>query len=550
MTTSPANHAAMQTQSQAEAPRWYLYLATFVAGLTTLGVEMATSRLIGAVLGTSDLVWAAVIALVLVYLTAGYFLGGRLADRRPSQADFFRLMAWAALTAGLLPVLARPLMLQMAAAFALADLNLLVLGAVGLTVAILFAVPVTLLGCVSPYVIRLAVSDVETAGATAGRLYALSTAGSILGTFAPALVMIPAVGTAWTFAILAGGLMTVALLGLVRVQPRRAWRLGWMPVVLLVALVLVIRGPVKPAPAGTRLLYEAETQYNYVQVVEVEPGVIVSRQQPGTRLLLLNEGQGVHSVYHPDILQTQATWDMFLAAPYFNPPPYGPDAVDHIAIIGLAAGTIAHQYTEVYGPLAIDGIEIDPGIVEAGRRYFGMTMPNLNVIVDDGRYGLSRLGGGYDLIAIDAYRVPYIPWHLTTVEFFEEVRDHLAPDGVVMINVGRAASDRRLVDAMTATLLAVFPSVHAIDVPYSFNTMLVGTRLESDPGNLTANLGLLPADVHPLLRDTLALAAQAIVAIQPSAIVFTDDQAPVETLINTMIFEFVTGQGNLEQVGD
>jgi spermidine synthase len=241
---------------------------------------------------------------------------------------------------------------------------------------------------------------------------------------------------------------------------------------------------------------------------------------------------------------------MFLAAPYFNPPPYGPDAVDRIAIIGLAAGTIAHQYTEVYGPLAIDGIEIDPGIVEAGRRYFGMTMSNLNVIVDDGRYGLSRLGGGYDLIAIDAYRVPYIPWHLTTVEFFEEVRDHLAPDGVAMINVGRAASDRRLVDAMAATLLAVFPSVHAVDVPYSFNTMLVGTRLESDPGNLTANLGLLPADAHPLLRDTLALAAQAIAAIQPSAIVFTDDQAPVETLINTMIFEFVTGQGNLEQVGD
>jgi len=288
------------------------------------------------------------------------------------------------------------------------------------------------------------------------------------------------------------------------------------------------------------LLYEKETGYNLVQVVE---------DQDGYRYLLLNEGQGIHSQWHPTILYYERTWDFFLAGPYFNAPPYTPNRVQRIAIIGLAAGTIARQYDAVYPGLPMDGIEIDPGIVEAGREYFGMTMPNLNVMVDDGRYGLSRLGGGYDLIAIDAYRVPYIPWHLTTVEFFEEVRDHLAPNGVVMINVGRAASDRRLVDAMAATLRRVFPGVHAIDVPYSFNTMLVGTMAESDPGNLTANLGLLPAEAHPLLRDTLSLAAQAIVAIQPSSIVFTDDQAPVETLINTMIFEFVAGQGNLAQIG-
>ena len=530
--------------------RRYLYFAAFVAGLTTLGVEMATTRLIGAILGTSDVVWAVVITLVLIYLTIGYTLGGRLADRDPTPRGFFRLLAWAALLAGFVPMVARSLTVTMASAFVLANLDVPLLAVSGMSLGLLFAVPVTLLGSVSPYVTRLMVSDVATSGTVAGRVYAVSTLGSLIGTFAPVLVLIPAIGTAWTFGVLSGGLLLVALAGLVRLGWRPAWRYAWMPVLLALMLVWGTRGPVKPAPPGTTLLYEAETAYNYVQVVEVEPGVMVARQPPGTRLLLLNEGQGVHSVYNPDVLQTGATWDMFLAAPYYNAAPVDPARVDRIAVIGLAAGTIATQHTAVYGSIAIDGIEIDPGIVEAGRRYFGMTMPNLNVIVDDGRYALAHLPGDYDLIAIDAYRVPYIPWHLTTVEFFEEVRDHLAPDGVVMINVGRTLSDRRLVDALTATLAQVFPSVHAIDVPNSFNTMLAGTMLPTSEENLAANLAVLPPDVHPLLRDTLALADSARVPARPSDLVFTDDHAPVETLINAMILEFIIGEDNLTQAAD
>jgi len=528
-------------------PKPLLYGAAFVAGMTTLGIEMAITRQIGAILGTADVVWAAVITLVLVYLTLGYVLGGRLADRSPQPATFFRLLAWAALAAGLVPVAVRPLMLRMASAFALANLDIAVLAVVGLSVAVLFAVPMTLLGCVSPFVVRLAVTDTATAGRAAGQVYAVSTLGSILGAFGPTLALIPAVGTAWTFGIFALILLATALIGLYCLSPRRALASAWMPLLLLIVLVSGIRGPVKPAPEGTTLLYETETTYNYVQVVEVNPGVTVSRQPAGTRLLLLNEGQGIHSVYHPDYLQTGATWDMFLAGPYFNAG-VDPAAIDRVAIIGLAAGTIARQYTAVYGPIVIDGIEIDAGIVEAGRRYFSMTMPNLNVIVDDGRYGLARLAGDYDLIAIDAYRVPYIPWHLTTVEFFTEVREKLAPDGVVMINVGRAASDRRFVDAIAATMLQVYPAVHAIDVPYSFNTMLIGTRSPSTARNLALNRQALPAGSHPLLRDTLALAAGSLAEIEPSTTVFTDERAPVETLVNSMILEFILGADNLSQI--
>lgn len=542
------------TLSTRPIPRWLLYLAAFTAGMTVLGIEMSTTRLIGVVLGTSDVVWAAVITLVLVYLTVGYYLGGRWADRSPDAVTFFKLLAWAAFAAGMTPVLARPLLLVMASAFSLADLEIAMLVVVGLTVAILFAVPITLLGCVSPFVMRLAIGDVAGSGVVAGRVYALSTLGSILGTFGPVLVLIPAWGTTLTFAFFAGLLLTLALLGLVLLTGLQVWRYGVLAVILIAALLAGMQGPVKPAPAGTTLLYEAETSYNYVQVVEVDANTEVSRQPLGTRFLLLNEGQGVHSVYHPDQLQTLATWDMFLAAPYFNAPPVAPAQVNRVAIIGLAAGTIAQQYAAVYESagsdgLHMDGIEIDPGIVEAGRQYFAMNMPSLNVIVQDGRYGLNQLAGDYDLVAIDAYRVPYIPWHLTTVEFFSEVRDKLAADGVVMINVGRAASDRRFVDAIAATMLTVFPSVHAIDVPYSFNTMLVGTQTVTDPDDLLQNLALLPPETHSLLRDTLALAHQSLVGVTPSDVIFTDDRAPVETMINAMILDFVLEGDNLAQLG-
>ncbi|MBN2469666.1 MAG: fused MFS/spermidine synthase [Anaerolineae bacterium] len=523
-----------------------LLAAAFVAGIVSFGIEFATSRMIGAVLGTADMVWAVVITLMLVYFSAGYALGGRWADRSPHTSTFVQLLAWAALATGLIPVLARPLLLRMAAAFALSNLDILVLGVVGGAVLLLFAVPVTLLGCVSPFVVRLALQDTGQAGAVAGRAYALSTLGNILGTFAP-LILIPAVGTAWTYGVLALVLLLVALGLMTWLRPGLALRHAWMPVALVLVLG-TLSGPVKPPPEGTTLLYEAETAYNYVQVVEVNTGVVVARQPPGTRFLLLNEGQGVHSVYHPEQLQTFATWDMFLAAPYFNPLDYRYTEIDRVAIIGLAAGTVAQQYTAVYGPVAIDGIEIDPGIVQAGREYFAMTMPNLNVIVQDGRYGLAQLEGQYDLVAIDAYRVPYIPWHLTTREFFAEVKNRLAPEGVVMINVGRAADDRRFVDAIAATMREVYPSVHAIDVPYSFNTMLVATRMPTSPANLMEHLAALPEDAHPLLGETLAIAFESIVPVADSEIIFRDDRAPVETLINAMIIEFILGENNLGQL--
>jgi hypothetical protein len=242
---------------------------------------------------------------------------------------------------------------------------------------------------------------------------------------------------------------------------------------------------------------------------------------------------------HPDFLTTRGTWDYFLAAPFFNAPPHTIDKVTSLGMIGLAGGTIPKQYTSIFGPIPIDGFEIDPDIVEIGREYFNMTESNLNVVVQDGRYGLSVSPNTYDVIGIDAYRMPYIPWHLTTVEFFQEVHDHLSDRGTLAINVGRTVNDRRLIDAFAMTLQQVFPSVHVMDVPRTCNTIMVATVQETIPENLLANLKLLPEGTNPVLPETMALAYQVIKPTPQTGEVFTDDRAAVELLTDALVVNFV-----------
>jgi len=393
----------------------------------------------------------------------------------------------------------------------------------------LFGLPVALMGCTTPLAIRLLLPDSPTAGGTAGLLYAISTVGSLLGAFLPVLWLIPLLGSAGALLALAIVLAVVALLWLLRERRQPDRWLVLLPLLLLAALPLS-QGSLK-GTAGQ--IFETESAYNYIEVVE----------RAGVRYLLLNEGQGVHSIYDPAGPLTLGSWDYFMIAPYFNPAPFTPDQVDSLALVGLAAGTISKQFTNVYGALPIDGIEIDPAIVAAGQDYFAMTEPNLNVVVGDGRYELQRSEKRYDVVGIDAYRLPYIPWHLTTKEFFEEVQAHLVDDGVLAINVGRTSEDRRLVEAMTATLAEVFPSVYVMDVPATFNTILVATVQPTSAENLSQNLALMGDDVPPLLREATARAVSSLQPTVVSETIFTDDLAPIELMTNQLLIEFVLSGG-------
>lgn len=306
-----------------------------------------------------------------------------------------------------------------------------------------------------------------------------------------------------------------------------------MPILLLLLSWFVLKGPIKDTEGQ---IFETESSYNYIQVVE----------RGGTRYLLLNEGQGIHSVYTPGQPITRGTWDYFLSAPFFNEEPVELTDIKRLGLVGLAAGTIAKQYSAIIGEIPIDGWEIDPKIIDVGREYFDMTEPNLNAIAADGRYGIQHSNQIYSIVGVDAYRLPYIPWHLTTKEFFQEVRDHLTADGVVAINVGRTFDDRRLIEAMAGTLRSVFPSVHLVDVPDTFNSILYATVQPTSFENLLYNFAyqkVIGAD--PILLEILE---STIINLQPvpdSQIVFTDDRAPIEQLTDSIAIRFVL-QGSID----
>lgn len=504
-----------------------LAFSVMVVGLVSLGSEVAANRLLGTTFGDSNLVWAAVIGVNMAALAIGYYVGGRLADWVPDRRVLFGLLATGAFTAALPPLMADPVLEFAARLAAGTQMNFAL--AVTVAAAMLLALPVAMMGSASPFAIRLILSGSPAAGETAGELYAVSTAGSLLGAFLPVLWLISSVGAAGAILIQAIVLSGVALGWLLRHGARRDWALILLPAALLTCLPLS-QGRLKSTPGQ---IYEIESAYNYIEVVE----------RGGVRYLLLNEGQGIHSVYDPRDLLTRGTWDFFLAAPFFNAAPHGSADVKSLALVGLAAGTISKQYTAAFGPIPIDGIEIDPAIVDVGRRYFAMNEPNLNVVVGDGRYELAHSDRRYDVIGVDAYRLPYIPWHLTTEEFFREARDHLTDHGVVAINVGRTQADRSLVEAMTATLLAVFPSVHVMDVPGTFNTILVATYQPTVSDNLTQNLASLDQGGPAVLRDALTYAQAALQPTIPSETHFTDDHAPVEMLTNRIVIDYVLSGG-------
>jgi spermidine synthase len=505
----------------------YLYFAVFSSGMTTLALELTASRLLGVAFGTSNLVWASIIGLILIYLTLGYFIGGWWADRSPLPETMYKIMAWAAFTAGLAPLIARPVLTLASNAFD--QLQIGVLAGSFTAVLILFSVPVTLLGTISPFAIRLAITDASTAGKISGRIYAISTLGSFVGTFLPVLVLIPVVGTTLTFIIFSAFLLLVALTGLwLSGKKKLALRLIWM-LILLISFAIFMTG--RPLKSTVGQIYEKESAYNYIQVVEDD----------GYRLLRLNEGQGVHSVWHPDQLDYAGPWEQFLAAPFLNQPQVSPKQIRSMAVIGLAAGTVARQASEVFGPIPIDGYEIDGEIIQVGKTYFDMNLLNLTPIAQDGRLGLAQSERSYSIIGIDAYQPPYIPWHLTTQEFFQLVFDRLDADGVMVINVGRSPADRSLVDGLVGTVQSVFPSVYVMDVPNSFNSIVFATVQPTQIQNLYDNLLFLytQPETHPLLITSIERFVMNQQPTPESNIVFTDDWAPVEWMTNQMVLNYV-----------
>jgi spermidine synthase len=494
-----------------------LWVVVFVVGAASLGTEIAAARLLAPYFGASTIIWANTIAVVLLALSTGYWLGGRIADRNPDQRRLLALVMAAAVALAVVPFLARPFL-----SAAVGALDATSAGAfVGSLVAVLLLVagPVLLLGAVAPFAIRLSVPDVRESGRVSGRLYAVSTAGSLAGTFLASLVLIPFAGTHRTFLVFAAALALVAAVGL---------RARWLAVAVgLCALIAIPPGATKAAGNGERVIWEAETPYQYARVVEDPAGI---------RRLELNEGLATHSLYRPWSYLTDNYWDEFLALP--SAALRGPPR--RIAILGNAAGTTARAYGHYFPQTRIDAVEIDGELTDVGRRLFDMRAPHLATHTADARPYLEGTKTRYDAILIDAYRQPYIPFYLATREFFALCRDRLAPGGVVVVNVGHLDGDHTLERALAATMRQDFRTVMR-DAVEPTNTLLVAT---SAPGasarSLAARANSLPADIGPL-------ATSAAARLQPAlrgGEVLTDDRAPVEWLVDRSIVEYAARGGH------
>jgi len=510
--------------------RRYLYFTVFFSGMSTLAAEFGASRLLQTIYGSSNLVWASIIGLILVYFAVGYRLGGRLADRSPHPRTLFTIIAAGAFSLGVVPFIAQPVLRGAALAFDSLKLDV-AFGAFAATL-ILFSIPITLLAFTSPFVIRLLVDDPARAGNVAGDVYALSTLGSVIGAFLPTLVLFPLIGVTLSFLLFSGIMLLVALIGLWREAGFRVVLPFLLMPFILTGLALANDYRIKSTPGQ---VFETESAYNYIEVLA----------NGDYRYLRLNEGQGVHSQYHPTELYYGGPWEQFSVGPLFNNPPFSLKQVERMAIIGLAAGTAARQATTIYGPIPIDGWEIDPEIIAVGREYFGMNLPNLNAYAADGRWGLEHSPYKYDIIAVDAYRPPYIPPHLTTREFFAICAEHLTDDGVLVINVGRAPGDRRLIDDLAATIRTVLPSTHVMDLPNTFNSMLFATKQTTSRENLVINLSALLADpaAPPLLSDAATVAYSALQPDPTGGLVYTDDRSPIEWVTNSLVLNFILGGG-------
>ena len=497
----------------------YLKTSVFLSGIAVMAAEMTAPRLLAPAFGTSQLIWTNIIGTVLAALTIGAFVGGRLADRWPSVEIYGRVIALAGVMLAIVPLASRPILAS--ASQALAEQRtasyLLSLAATCL----FFAPPIFLLGMISPWALRIAGHLRPDLGRVAGVISGLVAFGSILGTFLATLVALPILGTRRTLLATAALLLVTGLWG---AASRRVRTLGAGVGVLMLTVPL---GPVKHHPGQH---FEAESLYQYVQVVT---------GPEGRTHLLLDEGLGSQSLKPADSgVLTGGVWDYLAALPALRP---GEDL--RVLILGLAGGTAARQIDLFYRgrrPLRIDGVEIDPVVIEAGRRFFELdAIASLRVHLADGRRFLASTPGRYDLIIADAYQGFYIPFPMVTREFYEVALDRLSEDGVFAINLATDSEAAPLLASFDATLAAVFSHVARFEVenesvPFSNFVYAASAGPLAPP--LQENLPTpLRREIGPAIRS-----GWTRVASEPGALVFRDDHAPIEFFTDRVLLDVIT----------
>ena len=501
--------------------KWYLYLTEFFAGMGGMAVELGASRLLAPYFSSSQIVWTIIIGTIMIAMALGNMWGGKQADKDPDPDKLYKRILIASLWIAAIPVFGKYVILGISGLLVITiNSNFLVIAAF-ISCMIVFVFPLFLLGTVTPSLAKYSVRNISESGKTVGNLNACNTIGSIIGTFLPTFVTIPAVGTAVTFLIFAGILL---MLSLVYFLSEKRKKVLCINAVIIFILCSIFGNSDSFAFWRNDLRYEGESIYNYLQVSENDTSIALS-----TNVLI-----GIQSLYMKSDTLTGMYYDYALAAPILAG--YGEKEEFDILVLGMGCGTYATQCQKYYPGSRIEGVEIDGKITELAREYFHMP-EDIEVTTYDGRAYLQGVDKKYDVIMVDAYQDITIPFQMSSKEFFEQVRMHLKDDGVMVVNLNmRSDKEGNINQYLCDTIGTVFPEIYTVDVGYSGNRELFAF-CDADMMNRLERYYAPERD----LREQMRTVRGALKKYEAGDLIFTDDKAPVELLgmrvIDDMIVE-------------
>lgn len=496
------------------------HVFVFFTGAAVMATEMCASRFIAPWFGSSMIVWSVLISVVMAAMSLGYWLGGKLADRRPSWVLLYRLPVVTGVFITLIPFIGRLLFSGLSAGIRGTPANIILLAFIGIV--LVFVPPVFLLAMVSPFVVKL-LARADNTGRTAGSLYAMSTLGSIAGTLIPSLVTIPLVGTRETLFLCAGMLILLGGLGL---QGRG--KLVLLLLLLPAAGWLITGGAVKP---GDNVVHEEESIYQYLQV---------QQRDNGSTYLIVNEGGAMQSIAREnDILDPASTYyESYLLLPYMLNNRSSAD----VLVVGSGAGTIPHWlavYVKPFFPdMSIDAVEIDRRATELGYEWFGSSPADAEVITADGRIYLETSSEMYDIVITDTYSNQiYIPFHLTTIEYFRAIRARMNQGGILAMNVNALSDSSDIVQSIGMTVSQVFPYLYIARPGGSYNYMVIASDTPLSPPSADSIMNW-----NRPLNYTACLFEQQFRPFQSeTGMILTDNRAPVEFMTDMMIMHEASG---------
>ncbi len=489
--------------------KYYLYLTEFFAGMSVMAVELGASRLLAPYFSSSQIVWTIIIGTIMIAMALGNIWGGRSADQNPNPDRLYIHMIVAAVWIAAIPVLGKYIIVGISALLVFTISNNFLICAAFLACMVIFVFPLFLLGTVTPSLVKYTVDSLDDSGKTVGSLGAFNTIGSIIGTFVPTFVTIPAVGTSITFLIFAGILLLLALIYFISVKTRRK---NCIAGVILFAVCAFAGTSGSFAFWEKDLLYEGESIYNYLQVKETDDSVILS-----TNVLF-----GVQSIMKKDGGVTGMYYDYAMAAPVMAGRTDG-----DILILGMGTGTYAKQCQHYYGTTSIEGVEIDQKITDLAGAYFELP-DSVNVTTYDGRSYLEAVSDTYDVIMVDAYQDITIPFQMSSAEFFTLVKEHLKEDGVMVVNMNMHSEKEGNINAyLSDTIASVLYYVYTVDVLGSTNRELFATQNPDALSVFEAGRVLIE---DPELQMMLTRVSEDIAPYEKGNYLLTDDKAPVELL--------------------